>query len=187
MAILKVLEYGDPVLRRPTEKVTKISAKIQKLVSDMFDTMYAQQGVGLAAPQVGVSKRLFVLDCSTDEQQMPQMVMINPTIAKKWGAIESKEGCLSFPGVYTIVKRYENIVVRYMDINGKRKELTVEGGGLLCRAIQHEYDHLEGILFVDHIMDEADAAQQLEEHNLPPIDPQRIIEEPDLDRVLMGN
>lgn len=187
MAVLKVLEYGDPVLRKPTEKVHKISAKVKKLVSDMFDTMYQQQGVGLAAPQVGVSKRLFVLDCTTDEKQLPQMVMINPIIVKKWGAIESKEGCLSFPGVYTMVKRYENIVVRYMDLNGKRQEMTVEGGGLLCRAIQHEYDHLEGVLFVDHIMDMDDAAQQLEEHNLPPIDPQRIIEEPDLDLVLMGN
>src|ERR1700712_5620221 len=104
MAVMKVLNYGDPVLREPAEKVLKVSVKIQKLVDDMFDTMYAYNGVGLAAPQVGVLKRIFVLDCSTDENPMPQMVFINPTITKKEGAIISREGCLSFPGVYTDVK-----------------------------------------------------------------------------------
>ncbi len=187
MAVLKVLEYGDPVLRKEAEKVHKVSAKIQKLISDMFDTMYDQQGVGLAAPQVGVLKRLFVLDCTTPEQNLPQMVMINPAIVKKSGAIRSKEGCLSFPGVWTEVKRYENIVVRYMDQKGKRQELAVDGGGLLSRAIQHELDHLNGVLFVDHALDETEANEQLGEHNLPPIDPTRIVEEPDLDHVLMGN
>jgi len=187
MAVLKVLTYGDPLLRKEAEKVHKVSAKIQKLISDMFDTMYAQEGVGLAAPQVGVLKRIFVLDCSTPEAPLPQMVMINPTIVKKSGAICSKEGCLSFPGVYTEVKRYDTITVRYMDAKGNRQELTVEGGGLLCRAIQHELDHLDGVLFVDHVINADEAKNQLREPHLPAIDPQYIKEEPDLDFVLMGN
>ncbi|MBK8189523.1 MAG: peptide deformylase [Vampirovibrionales bacterium] len=186
MAILKIVEYGDPRLRQPTERVQKISAKIKRLVADMFDTMYANNGVGLAAPQVGELKKLFVLDCSTDDAPLPQMVMINPVLARRSGAIYSKEGCLSFPGVYTDVKRYANVTVRFMDLDGRRRELTVEGGGLLCRAIQHEYDHLEGVLFVDHVVDRFTTDAQLQEHRLPPIDPQRILEEPDLDRVLMG-
>lgn len=186
MAILKVVEYGDPVLRQPTEKVHKVSAKIKKIVGDMFDTMYAYNGVGLAAPQVGILKRIFILDCTTDDGPMPQMVFINPVIVKKSGAIYSKEGCLSFPGVFTEVKRYENVTVRYLDLDGKRREMTVEGGGLLCRAIQHEYDHLEGILFVDHVIDRFGTDEQLKEHHLPPIDPEFILEEPDLDKILVG-
>lgn len=183
---MKVLEYGDPVLRQPTEKVHKVSAKIKKLVADMFDTMYANNGVGLAAPQVGVLKKVFVLDCTTEENPMPQMVFINPMIVKKSGAILSKEGCLSFPGVYTDVKRYDTVTVRYLDLEGKRKEMTVEGGGLLCRAIQHEFDHLEGVLFVDHVMDRFTTDELLKEHDLPPIETDKILEEPDLDKVLMS-
>jgi len=186
VAVLKVVEYGDDVLRQPTEKVHKVSAKIQKLVSDMFDTMYAYNGVGLAAPQVGVLKKIFVLDCTTDDNPLPQMVFINPVIVKRNGAMVSREGCLSFPGVYTDVKRYESVTVRYMDMDGKRKEMTVEGGGLLSRAIQHEFDHLEGVLFVDHVIDRFSTDEQLKEHHLPPIESSRILEEPDLDRVLMS-
>ncbi|MBY0402457.1 MAG: peptide deformylase, partial [Cyanobacteria bacterium] len=107
MAILKVLTYGDPLLRMKAEKVHKVSVKVQKLVDDLFDTMYAYNGVGLAANQVGELKRIFVLDCATDENPLPKMVFINPVIVKKHGAIISKEGCLSFPDVYTDVKRYE--------------------------------------------------------------------------------
>lgn len=184
MSILKVLNYGDPVLRQPTEKVTKVSAKIQKLVNDLFDTMYEYSGVGLAAPQVGVLKRIFVLDCSTDEDAMPQMVFINPVIVRKNGAMISREGCLSFPGVYTDVKRYETITVRYMDMKGKTKEMTVEEGTLLCRAIQHELDHLNGVLFVDHVVDRFSTDQLLKEHELPPIEADKILVEPDLDEAL---
>lgn len=185
MSVLTVVKYGDPVLRKPTEKVHKVSSKIQKLVSDMFDTMYFENGVGLAAIQVGRLERIFILDCSTDDNPLPQMVFINPVIMKLFGRIiVSKEGCLSFPGVYTEVKRYESVTVRYMDLQGKRREMTVEGGGLLCRAIQHEYDHLEGVLFVDHVIDRFSTDELLKEHHLPTIDPQRILEEPDLDTVL---
>jgi peptide deformylase len=185
MAVLKIVEYGEDVLRKQAEPVNKVSAKIQKLVSDMFDTMYAYNGVGLAAPQIGVLKQVFVLDCSTDEEPMAQMVFINPRIVKKSGAIISREGCLSFPGVYTDVKRYRDITVRYMDMKGKTREMAVEGGRLLSRAIQHELDHLHGVLFVDHVLDRFSTDQQLSEQHLPPIDPDRILDEPDLDQVLM--
>lgn len=185
MAILKVVEYGNDVLRGDAEKVHKVSAKIQKLIADMFDTMYAYNGVGLAAPQVGELKRIFVLDCSTEDNPQPQMVFINPTIVRKSGAIVSREGCLSFPGVFTDVKRYEEVTVRYMDGKGKRQEMTVGEGSLLCRAIQHEMDHLDGILFVDHVMDRFGTDEMLKEHNLPSIDPDKIIEDPNLDEVLM--
>lgn len=181
MSVLKVVEYGEDVLRQPAEKITKVSAKIQKLVDDMFDTMYAYNGVGLAAPQVGVSKRLFVLDCTTDDNPLPQMVFINPTIVKKSGAVISKEGCLSFPGVYTEVKRYDTVTVRYMDMKSKMREMIVKEGTLLCRAIQHELDHLNGILFVDHVIDRFTTDQLLAENNLPPIETDKILDEPDLD------
>lgn len=184
MAVLKVLNYGDPVLRQPAEKVVKVSAKIQKLVADMFDTMYAYNGVGLAAPQVGELKRIFVLDCSTEDNPMPQMVFINPVIVRKKGAIVSREGCLSFPGVYTDVKRYETVIVRYMDMKGKTVTLEAPGESLLCRAIQHELDHLNGVLFVDHVIDRFGADQLLSENNLPPIEADKILSEPDLDTVL---
>jgi peptide deformylase len=187
MAILKVLTYGDPLLRQKAEKVHKVSAKIQKLVSDLFDTMYAYNGVGLAATQVGVMKRIFVLDCSTDEEPMPQMTFINPVIVKRDGAIISKEGCLSFPDVYTEVKRYNTITVRFMDLKGKTKEMTVEEGTLLCRAIQHELDHLDGVLFVDHVVDRFTTDNLLKEHNLPPIENERLLAEPDLDNVLAAS
>ncbi len=185
MAILKVVQYGDPVLRKKTEKVHKVSAKIKKLVSDLFDTMYAENGVGLAAPQVGVLKKIFVLDCSADGNDLPQMVFINPSIVRKKGATLSKEGCLSFPGVYTDVKRYQEVTIRYMDLSGKRREMTVEDGSLLCRAIQHEMDHLNGVLFVDHVVDRFSTDEQLKEHQLPPIEPDKILEEPELEQLLV--
>lgn len=184
MAVLKVVNYGEPVLRQNAEKVLKVSSKIQKLVADMFDTMYAYNGVGLAAPQVGELKRIFVLDCSTDDHPMPQMVFINPAIVKKEGAIISREGCLSFPGVYTDVKRYESVTVRYMDMKGKTQTMTVPTGTLLCRAIQHELDHLNGVLFVDHVIDRFSTDQLLAEHQLPPIEPEKILAEPELDEAL---
>ncbi len=186
MAVLKVVNYGEPVLRKEAEKVTKVSSKIQKLVADMFDTMYAYDGCGLAAPQVGELKRIFVLDCGTDENPLPQMVFINPVIIKKDGAIISREGCLSFPGVYTDVKRYQSVTVRYMDLKGKTQTMTVQEGTLLCRAIQHEMDHLNGVLFVDHVIDRFSTDQQLAEHKLPPIEPDKILTEPDLDEALAG-
>jgi peptide deformylase len=114
------------------------------------------------------------------------MTFINPVIIKREGAIISREGCLSFPGVYTDVKRYESISVRYMDLKGKAQTMTVQTGTLLCRAIQHELDHLNGVLFVDHVIDRFTTDQLLSEHHLPPIEPEKMILEPALDDALAG-
>lgn len=173
MSVLKVLKYGDETLRNPAEKVSKVSAKIQKLVSDMFDTMYAYNGAGLAAPQIGVSKRILVMDCSTEEKPLPAMSFINPVLIKKEGEFISEEGCLSFPGMTTAVTRYSQISVRYTDVKGKTQLLSVtsEENDYLCKAIQHEMDHLDGILFIDLVIDRFSAKALLEANNLPAIDP----------------
>lgn len=181
MTVLNVVEYGAPVLREPAKEVIKVSKKIQTLVDDMFDTMYAQNGCGLAAPQVGESKRIFVLDCSTEDNPLKPMVFINPVIIKRSGAYLSREGCLSFPGVYIDVKRYGAITVKAKDIKGRSFVMTPDPNSLLCVAIQHEYDHLEGILFVDHVIDRFGTDEILKQCNLPLIDPDKIQNEPELD------
>jgi peptide deformylase len=177
MAKLKVLQYGDPVLRQVAEPVHKVSSKIQKLIGDMFETMYAQNGCGLAAPQVGVSKQIFVLDCSSETKRYGQMVFINPKIVRKKGACLSHEGCLSFPEVFVDVKRYNEITVRFQDVKGRSQEMTVKLAEhpLLCRAIQHEMDHLNGILFVDLAVDQHGADVLLKAKNLPSIDPTKTV------------
>lgn len=177
MAKLKVLQYGDPILRQVAEPVHKVSSKIQKLIGDMFETMYAQNGCGLAAPQVGVSKQIFVLDCSSETKRYGQMVFINPKIVRKKGACLSHEGCLSFPEVLVDVKRYNEITVRFQDVKGRSQEMTVKLAEhpLLCRAIQHEMDHLNGILFVDLAVDQHGADVLLKAKNLPSIDPAKTV------------
>ena len=180
MAIIDVLKYGDPRLRQKTEKVEKVSAKIQKLVQDLFDTMYSMHGCGLAAPQVGVMKRIFVIDCGTDENPMRPITFINPVIIKKEGAVASFEGCLSFPEVYTEVKRYKKVTVRYRDLKGRMCELTADGD-LLSRAIQHENDHLDGKLFVDVVIDAFEAEKQLKAQSLPPIETDKTLQFPEWD------
>ena len=181
MSILKLKTYGDPVLRAEAKPVSKVSSKIQRLIEDMFDTMYASQGVGLAAPQVGESLKIFVLNCTTPEQKLPEMVFINPVIIKKEGALVSWEGCLSFPEVFIDVKRYAKITVKAKDIKGKDFVMSPEPGSLLSRAIQHELDHLNGILFVDHVIDRFGADEMLKLQKLPPIDPNCIIQDKYID------
>jgi peptide deformylase len=183
MAKLKVLQYGDPVLRQVAEPVHKVSSKIQKLIGDMFETMYAQNGCGLAAPQVGVSKQIFVLDCSSETKRYGQMVFINPKIVRKKGACLSHEGCLSFPEVFVDVKRYSEITVRFQDVKGRSQEMTVKLAEhpLLCRAIQHEMDHLNGILFVDLAVDQHGADVLLKAKNLPSIDLSKTVVDAALD------
>ena len=151
MSIRKVVKYGDPILREQTKEVHKVSQKIKVLVDDMLDTMYAQNGVGLAAPQVGESYRIFVVDVSTGEEPLNPIVFINPKIIKKTGACISKEGCLSFPEAFTEVRRYANVMVKALDRNGRAFVLEAKDGTLLARCIQHEFDHLNGIMFYDHI------------------------------------
>ena len=149
MSIRKVLRYGEKSLREPSKEVHKVSQKIKVLVDDLLDTMYAQNGVGLAAPQVGENYRIFVIDVSTNEEPLNPMVFINPKIIKKSGACISHEGCLSFPEAFTDVRRYANVMVKAMDRNGRSFVLEAKDGTLLARCIQHEIDHLDGRLFID--------------------------------------
>lgn len=180
MSIRKVVKYGEAVLRTPAKEVHKVSQKIKVLVDDMLDTMYAQNGVGLAAPQVGESYRVFVIDVSTGNEPLNPIVFINPKIIKKSGACISHEGCLSFPEAFTDVKRYANVMVKAMDRNGRSFVLEAKEGTLLARAIQHEFDHLDGVLFIDHVINRFEADEVLKKNNLPPLDVDRILDEPEL-------
>ncbi|HOR42067.1 MAG TPA: peptide deformylase [Atribacterota bacterium] len=145
MAILKLEKYGSSVLREKSLPVDKIDDEIRRLVQDMIETMYAESGVGLAAPQVGISKRIIVID--TEEEGV--IVLINPVIVKKEGELHEEEGCLSVPGVYSPVRRFSRVTVEAMDLNEKKFQITQEG--MLAIALQHEIDHLNGYLFVDRL------------------------------------
>lgn len=184
MAVRKVLKYGEKSLREPSKEVHKVSRKITDLVQDLLDTLYAQNGVGLAAPQIGENLRVFVIDVSTNEEPLRPLVFINPKIIKKSGAIVTEEGCLSFPEAYANVKRYKNVMVKATDIHGRSFVMEAKDGCLLARAIQHENDHLDGILFIDHSANRFETEAVLEKHNLPPIEPERLISEPDIDEEL---
>lgn len=184
MAIKKVLKYGEKSLREPSKEVHKVSRKITDLVNDLLDTMYAQNGVGLAAPQIGVNYRVFVIDVSTGNEPLNPIVFINPKIIKKSGAIVSNEGCLSFPEAYTDVRRYKNVMVKAMDSHGRNFVLEAKDGCLLARAIQHEFDHLDGILFIDHCINRFETDNVLKKFNLPPIETEKLISEPKLEKEL---
>lgn len=177
MSVKKVLIYGDEILRIKSKEVKKISSKIKTLIANMRDTMYAQNGVGLAAPQIGENLRIFVIDVTEPDEPYNPIVFINPKIIEKSGAINSYEGCLSFPEAYTNVRRYKNIKVKATDINGKPFIIEAKDGCLLARAIQHEFDHLEGVLFVDHARNRFEADKILEEKGLNSIEPDRLIDE----------
>lgn len=142
MAILPIVKEGDPVLRQVAKKVPKITKRILKLLNDMEDTLYAADGVGLAAPQVGVSERLVVIDVGDGP-----MHMINPEIVSREGREVDTEGCLSIPGIYGYVERAAKVTVVWTDERGKSRR--TEATGLLARAFQHEIDHLDGVLFTD--------------------------------------
>jgi len=184
MAVKRVLKYGEKTLREPSKEVHKVSKKITDLVQDLLDTMYAQNGVGLAAPQIGVNLRVFVIDVSTNEEPLNPIVFINPKIIKKSGAVVSEEGCLSFPEAYSKVKRYKNVMVKALDDKGRPFVLEAHDGSLLARAIQHENDHLNGVLFIDHSLNRFDTEKVLAEHNLPQLDPDKLLDEPELDKEL---
>ena len=181
MAIKKVLRYGDPIVRTPSKEVHKVSKKVQELVNDLIDTMYAQNGVGLAAPQIGVNQRIFVVDVSTGDEPLNPIVFINPKIIKKSGACRSHEGCLSFPEAFTDVKRYANVMIKAMDRKGKSFVLEAKDGTLLARCIQHEFDHLDGVLFIDHSMNRFETDVVLEEHDLPPLEDDKLLDEKELE------
>jgi peptide deformylase len=147
MAKLSILEFPDPRLRSKAVPVTIVDDEIRTLIDDLFETMYAAPGIGLAASQVDVHKRLLVADVSA-EQNEPH-ALINPVITEKDGAIVTEEGCLSVPGYYEEVERAEHIRLRFTNRDGD--ELEMEAAGLLAVCIQHEIDHLDGKLFVDYL------------------------------------
>jgi peptide deformylase len=150
MAVRTILHYPDKRLREPAKDVTKFDAELASLLEDMAETMYAAPGVGLAAPQIGVALRIFVIDVSTGEGQPSDLrVFINPEIVESTGEVCNEEGCLSFPGVHEEVWRAERVRVRAVDVHGKPFEL--EADGILAIALQHENDHLNGKLMVDHL------------------------------------
>ncbi len=148
MSFLNVVKYGDPILRKKCEPVKDFS-KLNNLVDDMFDTMYEEEGIGLAANQVGIDLNLMVIDVSHTEETDDTNVFINGEISESWGESVFEEGCLSIPEVRLEVKRPEFIKFKYQNIKGLEKE--EEFSGLLGRAIQHEIDHLNGIFIIDRV------------------------------------
>ncbi len=181
MAVRKVVKYGEPCLRAKSKEVHKISKKIQILIDDMYDTMYATNGVGLAAPQVGENLRIFVIDVGIDAKSMNPITFINPKIIKKEGAVNSYEGCLSFPEAYSNVRRYSYVKVKALDIKGRPFILEAKEGSLLARAIQHEFDHLDGVLFIDHCRNRFETDKILTDKGLAPTDPKYLLEEKELE------
>jgi len=147
--IYPIVKYGDPVLEKPAEPVTVFDAELRKLVEDMFESMYAAHGVGLAAPQIGISKRLAVVDVTFKEDPNAKLVLVNPVIIHTEGKHTQNEGCLSIPEFREPVTRAHKVTVRAQDIHGKVFEHT--GEELLARAFQHETDHLNGRLYIHHI------------------------------------
>lgn len=153
MAVLKLYEYPDEVLRRKCERVTKIDDNLREFLDNMLETMYADKGCGLAAPQVGITKRIIVLDPNPSDEDLSArrpMYLINPEIV--WHSAETvifNEGCLSLPDQRADVERYEKVRVHYTDYNGNEQEILAND--LLAIILQHEIDHLDGILYIDHI------------------------------------
>jgi peptide deformylase len=146
---LEVLVYGDPVLRRKSAPIETITAEIRQLAQDMIETMYVEEGVGLAAPQVGRSIRLLVADAEFDEEIRPARVFVNPEILESSGEWKFDEGCLSVPGIRAEIVRPETIRLRYQDLDGTVHEEEMHE--IWARVLQHEIDHLDGKLFVDYL------------------------------------
>lgn len=149
MAVRAVRVYGDPVLRERAREVTEFDDSLRTLAADMEDTMHAYNGVGLAANQVGVAQRILVVDVPVDDERRERHTLVNPVLSELSGSETGEEGCLSIPGIYEDVKRALRLRVRAQDAFGKPVEFAAEG--YLARAIQHEVDHLDGVLFVDRL------------------------------------
>jgi peptide deformylase len=149
MAVLEILHYPNPVLKEKTKPVQKVDAEIRRLVQDLAETMYSAPGVGLAANQVGHSLRLAVIDVTPADQPKKLLVLINPEIVAAEGECIWDEGCLSVPDCNEEVKRSQKVVVRYQNLEGETAEIA--GEGLLGIALQHEIDHLDGVLFIDRL------------------------------------
>jgi len=149
MALLKIRHYPDPVLKKVAAPVTEFDETLRQLAHDMAETMYAAPGVGLAAPQVGISKRLAVIDCSVRDEEAQLLILVNPEIIHREGESCEEEGCLSVPEYYARVDRSAKVKVRFQDLDEQTH--VIEAEGLTAIACQHEIDHLDGILFVDHL------------------------------------
>jgi peptide deformylase len=150
MAKKQILIIPDPLLRKVSEPVSSVNAEIKNLMDDMLETMYAAPGIGLAAVQIGVLKRIIVIDLSKDGEKKNPLFIVNPEITFKSNELISyEEGCLSIPNQFAEVKRPSSCKVNFLDYNGKKKEINANG--LLATCIQHEVDHLDGILFIDHL------------------------------------
>jgi peptide deformylase len=148
--VRKIVKYGDPVLEQEAEEVVEFgSEELNKLIADMWETMYSAKGVGLAAPQVGVSKQISVIDVSVGEDESQKIVIINPVVTSKQGKQTGEEGCLSIPGFRELVTRANEVTVKAQNANGEPIEIA--GEELLARALLHEIDHLHGILFLNHL------------------------------------
>lgn len=148
--IYPIVKYGDPVLETKAAKIEEFDTPdLHKLVEDMFESMYAARGVGLAAPQIGIGKRIAVIDCSNGERSEEKIVLINPEIIKVEGGQANEEGCLSIPGFRENVTRGKRVTVKAQDVKGEWFEKT--GEDLLARAFQHETDHLNGTLYINHV------------------------------------
>jgi peptide deformylase len=149
MAILEILQYPDPRLAAPAQRVEKIDQSTRELIEDMIETMYAAPGVGLAATQVDVHKQIIIIDASEDHSDL--RVFINPEITRREGQAVNQEGCLSVPGIYDNVERAESVTVTALDRHGAR--FTLNASGMLATCIQHEMDHLQGKVFVERLSD----------------------------------
>jgi peptide deformylase len=148
MAVMPIVKYGNPVLREVSKPVAQITPEVQQLVAEMKETIKEANGLGLAAVQVGAPLRIFLVDLSAIDISSTIKVFINPEIIETVGTMEFEEGCLSFPGIYQRLTRPERVKVKAWDENGR--EFVIEADGIACRAILHEYDHLDGVLFIDH-------------------------------------
>lgn len=150
MSVLRICKFGEDVLNRKTDPVTAWNEELERIVRDMEETMHAAHGIGLAANQVGIGRRLAIIDLAPGTQKSELWVLTNPEVVETSGAIKDEEGCLSIPGFTELVERPENVVVRFRDLAGDEK--FIEGSGLLARALCHELDHLEGTLFPQRIL-----------------------------------
>jgi len=160
---LELHYLGDKVLRQPAKRISRVDDEIRQLVREMLQTMYSNDGIGLAAPQVGVHKQLIVIDIEPDNAANQPLILINPVIKKTYGNIcVEQEGCLSIPGVYLDVKRPEMVEVAYKDENGRPQ--TLKAGHLLGRCIQHEMDHLNGVVFVDRVENSLALTEELSKY-----------------------
>jgi peptide deformylase len=167
MAILDIVYYGDPRLEKVSEPVADFDIDLRRFVKDLFETMYYTNGVGLSSPQVGVNKRILVIDTSGGNDRSKQVVLINPVIVQESGEQKGQEGCLSFPGLFADVKRPNVVKVKAQDLDGK--EIEVEGKELLARAMHHEIDHLDGILFIERMKksDRDNIVKKMKKMSLP--------------------